>query len=472
MADSFNLLDQPWLPIIRNDGTSGKVGIREAFSQAGKIRQIAASNPMDRIAILRFLLALLYWCKGSPPDSDDAPAADGFPSGWFARLNTNEECFNLLGDGTRFLQDRSAKRRRATTDLIQEVPTGNNFWHFRHSTDELEGLCPACCALGLLRLPLFSVSGLPDLKAGINGTPPVYLAPWGTSLFETLKANWVPCANLGEPSWSDPAIRPTRGQEVPLLTGLTLLSRRVWLHAPAPPPGPCIGCGAKESALIRICEFESAGEQKNDLWNDPHVLYISEEPRKAARASDLTRLGRFFMDRPWPDLFADIIETGKFVHSKNAACILVVGFATDKAKNIDVWERTVCMPSSGTMQGTAALLMHRWQKEASGLARKLRPPREKKPDREHPEIPAMLAAIRPQVEDRVSALTVELLSGNGAIWEQAAGEYRPMMAAIAKSLSPGFTSSALVWRKQIESAAPKMQGTTETGKNAARTKRG
>lgn len=65
---NYNLLEEKWIPVLWKDGHSGRVGIVEAFTQAGRIRQIAASNPMDRMAILRFLLALLYWCKGNPPD--------------------------------------------------------------------------------------------------------------------------------------------------------------------------------------------------------------------------------------------------------------------------------------------------------------------------------------------------------------------------------------------------------------------
>src|SRR5690606_13138708 len=77
----------------------------------------------------------------------------------------------------------------------------NNFWHFRHSKDEKDGLCLPCCVLGLLRLPLFSVSGLPDLKSGINGVPPIYVVPVGLTLAETLAANWIRVASLGVPSW-------------------------------------------------------------------------------------------------------------------------------------------------------------------------------------------------------------------------------------------------------------------------------
>lgn len=61
--DVFNLLESPWIPVLWRDGCVGRVGIRCALTEAGRIRQIAASNPMDNVALLRFLLAVLMWCK-------------------------------------------------------------------------------------------------------------------------------------------------------------------------------------------------------------------------------------------------------------------------------------------------------------------------------------------------------------------------------------------------------------------------
>lgn len=79
MRGSFNLISEPWIPILRTDGSLDRVGIKETLMQAGRIRQIAASNPMDRVAILRLLLAVLYWCKGNPPDEGGAVSGEGFP---------------------------------------------------------------------------------------------------------------------------------------------------------------------------------------------------------------------------------------------------------------------------------------------------------------------------------------------------------------------------------------------------------
>jgi len=461
---SYNLLEEKWIPVLMNDGKVSRVGIKEALTQAGRIRQIAASNPMDRVAILRFLLAILYWCKGNPPDNYETISGDSFPPDWFTKLDVNKDYFNLLGEGKRFYQDRAARRNRTTTELIQEIPTGNNFWHFRHSTDYTNGLCPACCAMGLLRLPLFSVSGLPDLKSGINGTPPVYVVPGCITLRDTLCTNWVSHAQLGEPAWVHSANHPTAGAVVPLLMGLTLLSRRVWLHDPSAPQGSCIGCGTKEEGLIRTCEFQNSGEKKNEQWDDPHVIYFDKVPRKAVKAPDLTATGRFKMDRPWPDLLVGIVKGGKFGFANNPTSLLIVGFATDKAKNIDVWERTIHIPPTQSIQDTTLSLIQLWQKEGLRLEKRL--------SRSKIEGSAIIATIRPHVEGKVSAKATELISGNDKSWEQAAREYRPMMDVIAKSLSPGFTTAAVERRQSIKKIMPYMRPKTETVKKSGRKKGG
>jgi len=58
---TFNLLKENWIPVLYANGRPARVGIRTALTEAGRIRQLAASNPMDNVALLRFLLAVLLW---------------------------------------------------------------------------------------------------------------------------------------------------------------------------------------------------------------------------------------------------------------------------------------------------------------------------------------------------------------------------------------------------------------------------
>ncbi len=445
---NYNLLEEKWIPVLYNDGITTRVGVIEAFTQAGRIREIAASNPMDRVALLRFLLALLYWCKGNPPDK---PPGDSFPSDWFKKLHDHRDCFNLLGDGKRFYQDRTAKRPRPATVLIQEVPAGNNFWHLRHSTDNKSGVCSACCAAGLLRLPLFSVSGLsgpgePNLMAGINGVPPVYVVPWRYSLFNTLLANWVRCANIGEPSWLDRRANQNRDADVPLFTGLTLLPRRVFLHDPVMTGDACVSCGGRGLPLALGCEYQTAGKQENPKWSDPHAVYADGETRNALKAPDLTASGRFRMDRPWPDLVARLLETGRSTN------LLVVGFATNKAKNIDVWERSMDMRTKPSASEAAPASVKKWRIQGWALEKKLG-----RVGRSEAAGAAFAAAIRPHIEAKVSENAGELIAGGDEAWEKATREYSPMMAAVARSLSPGYTTSAVERREEIANLKPNMR---------------
>lgn len=450
----YNLLEEQWIPVLWNNGKYDRVNIKDALIKASQIRQIATSNPMDRVAILRFLLALLYWCKGNPPDA--AISGDLFPGEWFYKLDQNKDHFNLLGGGNRFYQDPTAQRCRPVTDLIQEIPTGNNFWHFRHSTDMEDGFCPACCAMGLLRLPLFSVSGLPDLYSGINGTPPVYVLSLGTSLLATLRANWkVFNGNVGDPAWINPRILINPGHGVPLLTGLTLLSRRVWLHDPSE-PGLCIGCGARSKVLIQHCEFQSAGKQENDRWNDPHVVYSGNVPRSTEKAPDLTTTLNFRMDRPWPELLTHVAATSQLGQEEGQQLLLFVGFATRQALNIDAWKQIIAMPPIELIDDASPNLIRQWVREGSGLTRKCRT-KEKLSSREYVEISSAIAAIRPHVESRVSLKLNELLISGPEAWQDAAREYGPLMNAISQSLSPGFTIAAVERRQQIAGALPNMR---------------
>lgn len=101
---SYNLLDEAWIPVLYRDGRWERVGIRKALEDAGRIREVAASNPMDNVALLRFLLAVLQWCKASLSDEDrkTLQTTKGIPTHWLqGKLGTTSKpnpAFHLLGE--------------------------------------------------------------------------------------------------------------------------------------------------------------------------------------------------------------------------------------------------------------------------------------------------------------------------------------------------------------------------------------
>jgi len=119
MSD-YNLIDEEWIPVLYQNGDYKLVGILTALTDAHKIRQIAASNPMDRVSLLRFLLAVLYWCRGNPKEEDKNNKQ--FPAEWFEKLkqHKHKEYFNLLGDGKRFYQEEG-KNQIKTSYFLQII---------------------------------------------------------------------------------------------------------------------------------------------------------------------------------------------------------------------------------------------------------------------------------------------------------------------------------------------------------------
>jgi CRISPR system CASCADE complex protein casA len=60
MADSFNLLTEPWIPVIYTDGSVADVSIRDIFAEAHDIQGLACDLPTVNVAIFRTLLAIFY----------------------------------------------------------------------------------------------------------------------------------------------------------------------------------------------------------------------------------------------------------------------------------------------------------------------------------------------------------------------------------------------------------------------------
>jgi len=449
--NKYNLLDEEWIPVLYCDGERCRVGIKTALSEAHLIRQIATSNPMDRVAILRFLLALLYWCKGNPLQECSAVSGGQFPADWFSKLDGYRECFNLLGEGKRFFQfketeDNKEPEKSSVNYLIHEVPTGTNWNHFRHAIDKIDGLCPACCAIGLIRLPAFATSGGRKKGPGINKKPPVYAIPLGTTLAETLRlsAQSVIATDLGTPAWENPQLELPQAGEVPLLTGLTWLPRQVWLDKPQAPEGLCISCGRK-GPLIKECIFVGRGgmKKKNYVWNDPHV--IADVPTRNA----LDSLDK--ATRQWSEIICTLLEKQKYEQSQKW---LIVGFATvQNDKYLEATGYEILLPelTDDQRQNQIGIIKieQKIKKKALTNLKKTRPASS---PRKLDDLNSMFNSVYHHAETSIAARAVlgELIGRTSSLWNQAVSEaYTPMMEAVARSLYPGFTVTELEYRHKV-----------------------
>lgn len=323
------------------------------------------------------------------------------------------------------------------------MPSGTNRWHFRHALDGVDGLCEACCALGLVRLPVFATSAGKGFSPGINTKPPVYAIPIGESLHATLLLPWtIPGAPLGEPAWVDPSVDLSADQ-VPLLTGLTWLARRVWLDDPSPPDQPCILCG-RCGPLIRCCVFEGRGGQKGKAydWRDPHVLCDSRgaplPTGNALKAADASS-GRWAAE-------ATCALRAKEPIARRA--ISIIAFCTaDNDKYLEATEYTVPNPPVGT--GVACTL-ESWKTATDKLACRLAPDGRAG----SAKVQSAAATVRPEIEAGARRIIDRLVAGEEKAWDEAEAAYGPMMLATAGALAPGFTARALERRSRVVGVRP------------------
>ncbi len=473
---NFNLVEENWIPVLYGNGEWMRLGIRTALLDAHKIRQLAASNPMDNVALLRFLLAILYWCQGNPPDN--MMSLGQFPPEWFKKLDDHKDCFNLLGDGKRFYQrslskDGKADKKLSATYLIHEIPTGSNFWHFRHAMDSVSGLCRACCALGLVRLPVFATSGGRGKPPGINAKPPLYAIPLGDSLAATLQLSWRAVKELGTPAWADEGTTLPHGT-VPLLTGLTWVPRQVWLDQPEAVEKPCIACGRKEY-LIHECIFAGIGSMRSSddapssSWQDPHAIYLASDDKKKLLHARDTLSDCDAAAGQWANIAAQVLQRE---HIPGTRRVWVVGFATvQNDKYIETKEWTIpapCASSSPPSQNTDTF--RQWASAGAKFDKrvisKFKMLENKNSRREHPEIISLVATIRPQIEHRVCSQMPDLIAGEEATWCDAATEYRGLMQVVAKSVSPGFATMAITRRNCISAIAPDMRSQAQASKKS------
>jgi hypothetical protein len=334
------------------------------------------------------LLAVLLWCKedakaGLAALSDSCV---GIPEDWLSKLDGHKTAFNLLGDDARFYQDASLKdkKARAIADLLVEFPGADSVNHMRHVVhDGSYGFCPACCALGILRLSVWAPANR-FYPASVNPGSAAYAILQEKNLLLTLVA-YLPDApaQVGQAPWlSD--VRPVSPDTV---ANLAWRPRKLWLNV-ASEPGSCANCGSSGVLVANLCNEggwqtpKTAGQTKKFWDADPHLL-------KDGAPISLPGLGTnagAHCSRLWRDALrlrkkpATVVATGPVVNK----------FTFHDAISVNV-------PDASAQ--SRAKLSTDCSEKLRALLKRVTP----NPDRQHPEINAAIVLLTPDIEARIRA---------------------------------------------------------------------
>lgn len=227
---SFDLLTEPWIPVLwdpKQPSAGNRIGLRELFERAQEIRDLALP-PLQRIAIMRLLIAITQAALDGPTDDDDwLTCRERIIPGVLDYLRRWSDRFDLFGDKP-FLQvadlqpspGKSAEDLSPLDKLNFAWAAGNAHTLFDHAALGDRGpISLPDLALFLVAFQSFHPGGL--LGSGVwNGqttSRSTTQAPCvensallslllGDSLLETIHLNLIPKRRLepmafGRPIW-------------------------------------------------------------------------------------------------------------------------------------------------------------------------------------------------------------------------------------------------------------------------------
>lgn len=166
----MNLVTDPWIPVIFNDGSSALVSLYDALKRSQDIRDLSV-RPHERIAIMRLLICIAQTSLNGPGNPEDwEKCLNKILPQSLAYLNLKKDCFELFGEAQRFLQidgiraikkDRNEEEcaRTSASKLDIVLATGNNTTLFDNGAGGLRIFSSEKLALMLLTFQCFSPCG-------------------------------------------------------------------------------------------------------------------------------------------------------------------------------------------------------------------------------------------------------------------------------------------------------------------------
>lgn len=233
---TFDLITEPWIPVVGRDGHAEKVGLRALFDRAHELREVSDPSPLTTFALYRLLLAVTQSALRGPNSPVEWKALwkqGRFKSDQVSKyLDDWRERFDLFHEQHPFLQVAefvTVKGNSPVTApvirLVLEISSGNNATLFDHTTELDPKALPAdAAARALVVAQAWGLGGGQGPTSKNYGKHP-YMAHapcvgavatlvWRETLFETLCAN---LAQLGDdvPFRSSPEDRPMWERDEP-----------------------------------------------------------------------------------------------------------------------------------------------------------------------------------------------------------------------------------------------------------------
>lgn len=370
MTPSFNLLDEPWIPVRLATGEVRAVGLHELFKRARDISALAETSPPNLVALYRLLLAIthraLLRAKGDWRDRDRAQwYRDGIPARILEEyLEHWRDRFWLFHSEHPFMQvaalseaEETREKTKPWTQIALDATCGNAPVLFDHAVDASPTTVSLPQAMRhLLGFLQFTPGGLVRVIRGADNAGALAntaaVLPLGSNLNQTLCQALHPSNKASEhdlPAWEqEPPTIAMLSADSRLATGpndrYTRLSRAVLLLPEQEGSGICLirfgaGIALAEDAIapdpmatyrvgtngpVRLSFSEGRA-----VWRDLASLLPDASGKYAIPAAILA----------WAANLQDALGAWD-----NEAPILVAGLASDQAKLLRWRSELIVLP--------------------------------------------------------------------------------------------------------------------------------
>jgi len=233
---SFNLIDEPWIPVVDDEGRTREVGLEELFTSSHTLRALADSSPLSLFSMLRLLLVVAHrivegptglghWKKIWHAGRFDENAVKAYFERWRHRFDLFDPEWPFLQVGGFETVTKNVISKSPISRLLPELATGNNPTLFDHSFEEHpKPMSGSECARALLVAQTFGLGGGKGPTSRRPGQP-IFTHPYSShapgagavavwvrrdTLYATLVANlvWLK-PDRAPPHCSDSNDKPT-----------------------------------------------------------------------------------------------------------------------------------------------------------------------------------------------------------------------------------------------------------------------
>ena len=204
----MNLIKDPWLPIVREDGVQEKIAIHQLLDnyKINPVMELEAPRPDFKNALYQLLIGIVQ-VSAMPAKERNWKKLfnEPYSSKEFSeRVLEFENCFEIDSEGSAFMQDFDLKEaeEKPISTLFIEAPGANtiknNQAHFIKS-NMVESINAYWASIALYTLQTFAPSGGAGHRVGLRGGGPLttMLLPYGeATLWEKLWCNIISEENV------------------------------------------------------------------------------------------------------------------------------------------------------------------------------------------------------------------------------------------------------------------------------------